>query len=121
MKRIALLAIKLYQLTRFISPPRCRFYPSCSDYMHQSIERFGLLKGIWNGIKRLSKCHPWHEGGVDEVFVEEPGNVIDMEKRRQQARSTHLDAGQSGAASQYGRSKRADQLGRRRLKSREHH
>lgn len=132
MKRIALHAIKLYQLARFVSPPRCRFYPSCSDYMYQSIERFGLFRGTWLGVKRLSKCHPWHEGGVDEVPPRESrGNVISLEERRRQGRLLHPGAGlsgaagearssQSGAGSQYGRSKRAEQPGERRLKSREH-
>lgn len=60
--------IRGYQLA--ISPmlgSNCRFYPTCSSYMLQAIERFGLLKGIGLGLMRLAKCHPWHSGGVDLV------------------------------------------------------
>jgi putative membrane protein insertion efficiency factor len=48
-------------------PSACRFHPTCSVYMLQAIERHGVLKGVWLGIKRLGKCHPFHEGGVDLV------------------------------------------------------
>lgn len=68
MKRIFILVVKGYQF--LISPllgNNCRFYPSCSHYMIQAIERFGIFKGGFLGLKRLSKCHPWHEGGMDPV------------------------------------------------------
>lgn len=68
MKRIFILVVKGYQF--LISPllgNNCRFYPSCSHYMIQAIERFGIFKGVFLGLKRLSKCHPWHEGGMDPV------------------------------------------------------
>lgn len=60
--------IKLYQY--IISPllgPRCRFYPSCSQYAETAYQRFGFFKGTLLSIKRIGKCHPWHEGGVDLV------------------------------------------------------
>ncbi|MFT7387818.1 MAG: putative membrane protein insertion efficiency factor [Candidatus Endobugula sp.] len=60
--------IIIYQYV--ISPltgPRCRFYPSCSKYTQTAYLRFGLIKGSFLSIKRLGKCHPWHEGGVDLV------------------------------------------------------
>jgi len=60
--------ITIYQY--IISPligPRCRFYPSCSKYAQTAYQRFGLIKGSLLSIKRLGKCHPWHEGGVDLV------------------------------------------------------
>ena len=60
--------IRGYQLA--ISPlfgPRCRFYPSCSHYAIEAIETHGALRGIWLTIKRISRCHPWHEGGFDPV------------------------------------------------------
>ena len=48
-------------------PSACRFYPTCSVYMMQAIEKYGVLKGVWMGIRRLSRCHPFHEGGCDPV------------------------------------------------------
>ena len=60
--------IRGYQLA--ISPflgPRCRFYPSCSHYAIEAIETHGSLRGTWLTIKRISRCHPWHEGGFDPV------------------------------------------------------
>jgi uncharacterized protein len=63
----ALLLIGLYQKTRFLRQPSCRFYPSCSQYMAESIKRFGFFKGLLLGSLRLLKCHPLHEGGIDEV------------------------------------------------------
>ncbi|MBJ7539151.1 membrane protein insertion efficiency factor YidD [Marinomonas transparens] len=68
MQRFFILLVRGYQL--IISPllgNNCRFYPSCSQYMIQAIERFGVIKGVYLGLKRLSKCHPWHEGGMDPV------------------------------------------------------
>ncbi len=68
MKKTALLAIRFYQL--LISPllgGRCRFYPSCSAYLHEAVEKYGLAKGISLGGRRLLKCHPFHPGGVDTV------------------------------------------------------
>ncbi len=67
-KKITLTLVKGYQYT--VSPllgNNCRFYPSCSTYMIEAIEIHGPLKGTGLGLKRLCKCHPFHEGGVDEV------------------------------------------------------
>jgi hypothetical protein len=67
--RFCLLAlIRFYQ--RFISPllgPHCRFTPSCSAYMAEALERYGFPKGFWMGIKRITRCHPFNEGGYDPV------------------------------------------------------
>ncbi|MBS3818252.1 membrane protein insertion efficiency factor YidD [bacterium] len=68
MKYIVLLLIKAYQV--ILSPflgNRCRFYPSCSEYMLHAVEKYPWPKGILLGIKRLLKCHPFHSGGVDPV------------------------------------------------------
>lgn len=47
--------------------PHCRFYPTCSSYAQQSIEKYGAIKGFYLSVKRLLKCNPWHSGGVDLV------------------------------------------------------
>jgi uncharacterized protein len=68
MKRLLLMLIHFYQ--KFISPLKgqtCRFYPTCSEYSAQAIQKYGLTKGIWKAVKRISKCHPLHPGGHDPV------------------------------------------------------
>ena len=63
-----LLLVRLYQ--RFVSPltpPSCRFYPSCSAYAVTSLTRFGPVRGTWLAVRRLGRCHPWNPGGVDPV------------------------------------------------------
>ncbi|TPE54522.1 membrane protein insertion efficiency factor YidD [Maribrevibacterium harenarium] len=68
MKKMIIAIVKGYQW--LISPllgNNCRYYPTCSSYMIQAIERFGVLKGVWMGLKRLGRCHPFHEGGIDPV------------------------------------------------------
>lgn len=68
MKKIILLLIKLYQkhISIFLGK-NCRFYPTCSAYTYEAIEKFGIIKGIFLGIKRIIKCHPFHPGGYDPV------------------------------------------------------
>jgi len=48
-------------------PSACRFYPTCSDYMREAIVQHGPARGVWLGLKRLGRCHPFHEGGCDPV------------------------------------------------------
>ncbi|MES9828640.1 MAG: membrane protein insertion efficiency factor YidD [Candidatus Thiodiazotropha sp.] len=68
MRRIVIYLIKLYRtiLSPFVGQ-HCRFYPSCSTYALEALEKHGTLQGLWLTIKRISRCHPWHEGGVDPV------------------------------------------------------
>jgi hypothetical protein len=64
-----LFLIHAYQYTLSITfGPCCRFYPSCSSYAIESIERFGIVKGIRLSMKRLVKCHPFNPGGYDPVI-----------------------------------------------------
>ncbi|HLU10738.1 MAG TPA: membrane protein insertion efficiency factor YidD [Oceanobacillus sp.] len=68
MKGLALLMLRFYK--RFISPllpSACRFEPTCSVYMYQAIDKYGVIKGGWMGVKRISRCHPLHPGGYDPV------------------------------------------------------
>ena len=68
MKAVALWLLRFYQ--RAISPhliPSCRFTPTCSQYTYEAIERYGLLRGGWLGVKRLARCHPFNPGGYDPV------------------------------------------------------
>jgi len=66
-KKIILFLINIYQKISALTPPRCRFYPTCSQYMKEAIINYGLLKGGWLGLKRLTKCHPLNDGGYDPV------------------------------------------------------
>ncbi len=73
MRWILLKIIRAYQL--FLSPlfvSSCRFEPTCSCYTHQAIDQHGALKGMWLGIRRIGKCHPWNKGGYDPVPKKKP-------------------------------------------------
>ena len=66
--RAVVAPVRAYQ--RLVSPllgPRCRFHPSCSEYAADAILRYGVFRGIYLGVRRLLRCHPWNAGGVDRV------------------------------------------------------
>jgi len=66
MKSIFIGLIWLYQWT--IGPMignRCRFYPSCSNYSKEALQKYGVFKGLWLTVRRILRCHPWNPGGVD--------------------------------------------------------
>ncbi|MDR1663398.1 MAG: membrane protein insertion efficiency factor YidD [Clostridiales bacterium] len=68
MKKLILRLLRIYK--RKISPLLgrcCRFYPSCSEYMYTAVERYGAVKGVWLGVKRLARCQPFCKGGYDPV------------------------------------------------------
>ncbi|MFO3688537.1 membrane protein insertion efficiency factor YidD [Staphylococcus felis] len=70
LKTVLIGLIRIYQ--RFISPltpPSCRFYPTCSNYTLEAIRVHGAIKGTWLGVKRILKCHPFHKGGFDPVPI----------------------------------------------------
>lgn len=67
-ERFVLLLIRFYQ--HWISPllgSNCRFYPTCSHYTYEAIERYGVRKGGILGLRRIARCHPWNPGGFDPV------------------------------------------------------
>lgn len=66
-KKFLLFLIKIYQSISKYTPPVYHFTPTCSEYMRQAIEKYGVLKGVWLGIKRICKCHPFHPGGYDPL------------------------------------------------------
>ncbi|MGQ9845353.1 MAG: membrane protein insertion efficiency factor YidD [Caldisericia bacterium] len=68
MKKLILILIKFYQ--KFISPmfpPSCRFTPTCSQYTFEAVEKYGPIKGLYLGIKRILRCNPFFPGGEDPV------------------------------------------------------
>lgn len=68
MKKIVLWLIRFYQkMISPLTPPSCRFYPTCSHYGVEAVETHGVFKGLWLTIVRISKCHPFHKGGFDPV------------------------------------------------------
>ncbi|MDA8092919.1 MAG: membrane protein insertion efficiency factor YidD [Betaproteobacteria bacterium] len=68
MSRWLVILIRGYQWC--VSPllgPRCRYTPSCSEYTCQALEKYGLIKGMGLGLRRIARCHPWHPGGYDPL------------------------------------------------------
>ena len=68
MKGLVRAAVRGYQLLlRPLLGANCRFYPSCSDYALEAVDRFGAATGTWLAVKRICRCHPYHAGGYDPV------------------------------------------------------
>lgn len=68
MRELVIASLRCYK--RWISPllpSACRFHPTCSEYMLEAVQRHGVLRGVWLGVKRLGRCHPFQEGGYDPV------------------------------------------------------
>jgi putative membrane protein insertion efficiency factor len=92
-RRVSLLFIRAYQVT--IGPlfgvmSSCRYEPTCSHYGYEAIRRFGARRGWWLAIRRISRCHPFHEGGFDPV----PEAYVSWRA----ARRTHRETTQAGRA-----------------------
>jgi uncharacterized protein len=78
MKTVILKFIRFYQKTKFfhraiarqlfLTDKVCRFIPTCSEYTYQAVEKYGSLKGLFLGLKRIIRCHPWNQGGYDPVL-----------------------------------------------------
>jgi hypothetical protein len=68
MRLLLVFLLRGYQYAlRPLMGAHCRFYPSCSDYAREAIERHGALKGAWMASRRVLRCHPYHPGGFDPV------------------------------------------------------
>jgi len=68
MKRVVILAIRVYQITLSpFLPTSCRYFPTCSHYSQEAVQQYGTIKGVWLGLKRLARCHPWGGKGFDSV------------------------------------------------------
>jgi uncharacterized protein len=75
MRSMLLMPIRVYQYA--ISPflaPHCRYHPTCSEYAAEAITRHGASRGLWMGVKRVARCHPWAEGGYDPVPEKTPNH-----------------------------------------------
>ena len=68
MRKLILLPVRFYQLCISpVMPSHCRHYPTCSHYMMEAVQHHGVLRGVWLGVKRLLRCHPFSKGGFDPV------------------------------------------------------
>jgi hypothetical protein len=68
MRKVVIAALSFYK--RFLSPfvpAACRYRPTCSEYMLEAVEKYGVRRGVWMGMLRLLRCHPFHQGGFDPV------------------------------------------------------
>ncbi|MFZ2205961.1 MAG: membrane protein insertion efficiency factor YidD [Microgenomates group bacterium] len=70
MKKFILFIIRKYQSVSFFqkySGVSCRFYPTCSDYTFEAVEKYGVIKGLLKGLWRIIRCNPWNKGGIDKL------------------------------------------------------
>lgn len=77
MKALILASIRFYKKAEFFHGPFfralfmtdqiCRFSPTCSEYTYQAVEKYGSIQGLWLGLKRIIRCHPWNKGGYDPL------------------------------------------------------
>lgn len=105
-RRALLAAVGFY--SRAISPalpPRCRFYPTCSAYAAEAIERHGAARGSWLAVRRILKCAPWHPGGVDPV----PGTAGTSEAVHASSTAVPADAAPDPARATPPASRRANE------------
>lgn len=78
MKIVILKFIRFYQKTElfrgalakqlFLTESACRFTPTCSDYTYEAVKKYGAMKGLSIGLKRIIRCHPWNQGGYDPLL-----------------------------------------------------
>lgn len=66
-RRLIIALVRFYQLARSPFPSPCRYHPTCSAYTIEAVQRYGALKGVWLGVRRIFRCHPFHSGGYDPV------------------------------------------------------
>lgn len=68
LSRLVMALIRCYQYTlAAVLGGHCRFHPTCSQYTLEAVRAHGVCRGLWLGLKRVFKCHPWHPGGIDPV------------------------------------------------------
>jgi putative membrane protein insertion efficiency factor len=75
--RVLITLIRCYQwLLSSLLGANCRFHPTCSVYAMEALQLYGMRRGLWLGVCRIGKCHPWHPGGYDPVT---PTPIVDLE------------------------------------------
>ncbi len=62
---VAILRVYQAVIAPLLPPGTCRFHPTCSQYMIDAVGKYGCFRGIWRGIRRIMRCHPFHPGGLD--------------------------------------------------------